>query len=230
MKGHARMSGLSGISFAVLFVISLIFVQRAPGIGASDNTYATFYRDGNGGNLVTAGLYLVPFAGIAFLWFMAATRTLVLGLPTTASQIPRVLQHASGILFVAMVFAGTAMVGAVALLSVFSDNPPPSPDIARGLSSAGYGMVFVYGVRAAGMFLITTTTLARACGLMNRWLVLVSYLAGAFLLVSTTFHPAILLVFPGWVTLVSVLALVRAGRLGDDQLATDYRLGDGFEA
>jgi hypothetical protein len=36
-----------------------------------------------------------------------------------------------------------------------------------------------------------------------------SYLLAAFLLVSTTFHPAILLVFPAWVLLVSILLLVR---------------------
>ena len=215
MKGHARLSGLSGLVFAVLFVIALVFVQRAPGLGASDSAYANFYTSGNGSNLVTSGLYLVPFAGIAFLWFMAATRTLVLALPNNASPIPRFLQHASGILFVAMTFAGSALVGAVALLSVFSTNPTPAPDVARSLSSAGYGLVFVFGVRAAGMFLLTTTTLARACGLMNKWIALVSYLAGTFLLVSTTFHPAILLVFPAWVVLVSVLALVRAGRLED---------------
>jgi hypothetical protein len=212
------MSGLSGIVFAVLFVVGLIFVQRAPGVGASDDTYADFYRNGHGSDLVTAGLYLVPFAGIAFLWFMAATRTLVLGLPNTASPIPRFLQHASGVLFVAMMFAGSALVGAVALLTVFADNPVPAPDIARTLTSAGYGMVFVFGVRAAGMFLLTTTTLARSCGLMSRVVAVISYLAGTFLLVSTTFHPVILLVFPAWVTLVSVLALLRAGRLVDATL------------
>jgi hypothetical protein len=211
------MSGLAGITFAILFVVALILVHRAPGITASDDDYAAFYRDGSG-DLVTVGLYVVPFAGIAFLWFMAAIHTFVLGLPNTASPIQRYLQQASGGLFVAMMFAGTALVGAVALLQVFSDNPVPSPDIARTMASAGYGLVFVFGVRAAGMFLLTTTTLARSCGLMSTPLAVVSYLAGAFLLFSTTFYPAVLLVFPGWVALVSVLALVRSTRL--DQAVT----------
>ena len=39
-----------------------------------------------------------------------------------------------------------------------------------------------------------------------------SYLGATFLLVSTTFHPAILLVFPGWVLLLSVVLLVVARR------------------
>jgi hypothetical protein len=212
------MSGLSGIVFAGLFVAALILLKRAPDLHDSDSTFAAFYRDGNGGSLVAVGLYIVPFAGIAFLWFMAATRTLVLTLPNRASEIPRFLQMASGVLFVATLFGGSALMGAVALLTDFSNHPAPAPDIARSLTGAGYGMVFVYGVRAAGMFLITTTTLARSCGLMNRWFAVISYVAGAFLLVSTTFHPAILLVFPGWVTLVSVLALIRSNSLRPTRL------------
>jgi hypothetical protein len=69
----------------------------------------------------------------------------------------------------------------------------------------------VFGVRAAGMYMITTTTLGRAVGLFPRWVAVVGYLAAAFLLVSTTFHPAILLVFPIWTVLVSGVLLVRAG-------------------
>jgi hypothetical protein len=204
MRGHARVTGLAGLAFAALFVVALVFVRRAPGVGASDADYASFYAKGSG-DLVTAGLYLVPFAGIAFLWFMAAARELVQPPPGTR----QFLQQASGVLFVALTFAGTALVGAVALLTEFSDNPLPGPDIARALTSGGYGMVFVFGVRAAGMFLLTTTGLARANGLMSKPIAVLSYLAGAFLLVSTTFHPAVLLVFPAWVALVSVLALIR---------------------
>jgi hypothetical protein len=213
VKANARKSALSGIAFAVLFVVALVLVHRTPGLAVPDSDYTNFYRDNNGGDLVTAGLYIVPFAGIAFLWYVAATRTLVLTPTNTASDIPRWLQLGSGVVFVAMLFVGTALVGAVSLLTVFSSTPLPPPDVARALSSAGYGVVFVYGVRAAGMFLITTTTLARSGGLLSTWLAIVSYVAGAFLLISTTFHPAVLLVFPGWVVLMSVVALVRAGEL-----------------
>jgi hypothetical protein len=207
------MSGVAGLAFTVLFVIALVLVARTPGLSDSDAVYSAFYQSGHGSDLVTVGLYVVPFAGIAFLWFMAAVRTLLLGLPNTASPVHRVLQQASGGLFVAMMFAGTALVGAIALLTVFSDNPVPSADIARTMTSAGFGMMFVFGVRAAGMFLLTTTRIARSCGLMTTPVAILSYVAGLFLLVSTTFHPAILLVFPGWVALVSVLALVRSRRL-----------------
>jgi hypothetical protein len=212
---HARVTAFSGVLFAGLFTAALVLVRQAPGLGVPDSVYTSFYREGPGNVLVTAGLYVVPFAGIAFLWHMSAARTLVESLPGPRSAMPSWLQLASGVVFVAMLFAGMATVGAVALLTVFSEAPLPPPDVARALAATGYGMVFVFGVRASGMFMITTTTLARRRGLLPRAVTLPSYLAAALLLFSTTFHPSILLVFPGWVLLVSGTVLLKARRLRD---------------
>lgn len=209
VTGFGRMAGISGLAFAVLMVVAMVLVAQAPGVAAPNSTYANFYSSGRGSLLVTLGLYIVPFAGIAFLWYMSATRARLQALarPST-SDIQNWLQLASGVVFVCMLFAGTAAVGAIALLTVFSNVPLPSPEIARTLTSAGYGLVFVYGVRAAGMFMITTTTLARGTRTLPKWLGVLSYLAATFLLVSTTFHPIILMVFPAWIVLMSVVMLV----------------------
>jgi hypothetical protein len=202
---HARTAGASGVVFAGLLTASLVLVRQGPGLADPDAAYAAFYASGAQSLLVTVGLYLVPFAGIAFLWHMIAVRMLVPHSPSVGWW----LQLASGVLFVAMLFIGTAAVGGVALLGRFSTVPASDPDVARALAGVGYATVFVFGVRAAGMYMITTTGLARRAGAMPGPLALVGYLAAAFLLVSTTFHPAIMLVFPGWVLLVSVLLLVR---------------------
>jgi hypothetical protein len=102
-----------------------------------------------------------------------------------------------------------AAAGAVSLLTRYSDAPLPGPDVARGLSAVGYALVFVFGVRAAGMYMITTTGLARTAGVFPGPVAVISYLAAVGLLVSVTFHPAILLVFPAWVLMVSIVLLVH---------------------
>jgi hypothetical protein len=205
----ARTAGWSGLLFAGLLVASLLLVSRVPGLGDSDAAYRSFYA-GGAETLTVVGLYLVPFAGIACLWHMIATRTLMqVRRPGSWTEVPHWLHLAASVIFVCLLFAGTAAVGAVALLTEFSSAPLPGPDVARALSSLGYALVFVYGVRAAGMYMLTTTGLMRTAQLLPRPLVLLSYLAAAFLLLSVTFHPAILLVFPGWVLMVSIVLLVH---------------------
>jgi hypothetical protein len=205
--GSARTAAFSGIAFAVLFTLGLVLVNQIPRLDSPDSTYTAFYTTGSGGVLVTVGLYLVPFAGIAFLWFMMAFRALL----DRPADLTQGLQLASGVAFVCMLFAGTAAAGAVALMLYFANVPAPPVSVDRVLSSIGYALVFVYGVRVAGMFTITTTTLARKAGMMPGWLAVVSYLMAAFLLVTTTTQPATLLVYPAWVLILSFV-LVRSAR------------------
>jgi hypothetical protein len=212
--GYARVTGLLGVAFAVLFAVALVLVHRSPALGVSDADYATFYRDGGRTILVTVGLYLVPFAGIAFLWHVTTVRLLVRTLTPAPSAIPFGLQVVSGVLFVGLLFAGAASAGAVALLQDLNDGPLPAADVGRALSGVGYALVFVYATRMAGMYTITTTTLLRTAGLLPRWFALLSYLMAAAMLVATTFNPAVLLVFPGWVALAGLIVLVRTGRSG----------------
>lgn len=204
----AKTAVFSGIAFAALFTAGLVLVNQIPRLDSPDSIYTAFYSAGSGGVLVTVGLYLVPFAGIAFLWFTMAFRAL-LDRPAGPTEG---LQMASGVAFICMLFAGTAAAGAVALMLHFADVPAPPVSVDRVLSSVGYGLVFVYGVRVAGMFAITTTTLARRAGLIPGWLAVLSYLMAVFLLVTTTTQPATLLVFPAWVLFMSV-ALLRSTRI-----------------
>lgn len=204
---NAQVAAVTGVAFAVLFTLGLVLVNQIPRLDSPDSAYTAFYTTGSGGVLVTVGLYLVPFAGIAYLWFMMAFRALL----DRPADLTQGLQLASGVAFVCMLFAGTAAAGAVALMLHFASVPAPPASVDRVLSSIGYGLVFVYGVRVAGMFTITTTTLARRAGLMPGWLAVISYLMAVFLLVTTTTQPATLLVYPAWVLLLS-LVLLRSTR------------------
>jgi hypothetical protein len=210
-RALGRMSALSGIVFAALFVVAMLLLQRAPKLGDPDSVYQAFYVEG-GEALATLGLHVVPFAGIALLWNLSATRAMFQAVPQQFSPVQAWLQMAAGLLFLCMMFVGSAAVGAVALLGVFEVTPLPAPEVARALAAVGYGLMFVFGVRMAGMYMITTIGMAGAAGLLPRWLALIGYLAAAFLLVSTTYHPVVLLVFPAWVVVVSVVLLLRAGR------------------
>ena len=205
----ARLSAVSGLVFAGLVTAALVLVHRSPNLATSDADYAAFYGAGGRTVLVTVGTSLVPFAGIAFLWHLTATRLLVRARTPQPSAIPFGLQGLAGALLVTLLFAGTAAAGTVALVRDLTDAPLPGADVGRSLTGLGYALVFVYGTRAAGMYVITTTTLLRNAALLPRWAAVVGYLMATVMLLVTTFDPAVLLVLPAWVVLVAVLLLVR---------------------
>ena len=152
-RAYTRVSAVSGIVFAGLFVTALVLVRKAPGIAAPDRVYADFYTVGKGNVLVTAGLYIVPFAGIAYLWHMSATRTLIESLPGASSGFP--------------VGCGACGMGSPACSSRVrrlwapwpcsrSSRPPrcrPPRWRARSPPPATAWSCSVFGVRAAGMYI-----------------------------------------------------------------------------
>lgn len=209
-RGAARIAAVSGLVFAVLFVAALVLLHRAPSLSAPDSDYAAFYAGGGDVVFVAVGLYLVPLSGIAFLWHMTAMRALLDTLTPAPSAMAHGLHLLSGVLFVAMVFAGTAAAGAIALAVYLDQAPVADPGVARTLAAVGYGLVFVFAVRAGGMFAITTTTLLRAGGVLSRPVTWIGYLLAGFLLLTATTNPAAALVFPAWVLLVAGSLLVHA--------------------
>jgi hypothetical protein len=134
---YARLSSITGIAFAVLLVAALVLVHSAPNLKASEADFTAFYASSNTA-LVTVGLYLVPFAGIAFLWHMNTVRLLIRTRTPSPSAIPDGLQLLAGSLFVALLFAGTAAAGAVALLKDLGAGPLPSMDVACSPSATAW--------------------------------------------------------------------------------------------
>ena len=206
-KNAARIAAVSGFLFAGLFVATFVLLHRVPRLGDPDQAYAAFYAGGGDQIFVAVGLYLVPYAGIAFLWHMTAIRNVLDTLTPSPSAMAHGLNLLSGAIFVTLMFAGTAAVGAVAFGIYFGHSPAEDPPVARALTAVGYGLVFIFAVRGAGMFALTTTTLLRNAGVLSKIPSVVAYLLAIFLLVAVTNNPVAVLVFPAWVVLISVFLL-----------------------
>ena len=72
-----RAAGIAGLAFTVLFVVSIVLLRARPAAGSSTQEIADFYLNRDAGRIALVGLYLAPFAGIAFLWFIAAVRAMI---------------------------------------------------------------------------------------------------------------------------------------------------------
>ncbi|MFN0141967.1 MAG: hypothetical protein ACKVP6_00790, partial [Mycobacterium sp.] len=68
-----------------------------------------------------------------------------------------------------------------------------------------------YALRMASVFMMSLATIWLRTGLMPRWLVLLSYAAALTLMIGGDTTMWLVLAFPVWVLIVSVLFLVRAG-------------------
>jgi hypothetical protein len=200
-------AGVAGLVFAGLFISSLALLYRTPAKGSSAAEISAWYLQNQAKTIGVVGLYLAPFAGIAFLWFVAAVRSRI---GAYEDRFFATVFLGSGILFVGMLYAAAAAAGASLAAIKFQGAPPPTADIfvfARGLA---YTFLFVYGIRAAGVFMIVSSTIGFRTGTLPRWLVLVGYLGALVQLFSVSYSRGFAFIFPSWVVLVSVEILRRA--------------------
>ena len=159
----------------------------------------------NGVTHVVIALNLVPFAGVAFLWFVGALRD---RLGAREDRFFATVFLGSGVLVLAMLFAAAAVVGAIII--AFHSAPEelinsPAFYFGRGLA---YGMINIYLVKTASVFMITTSTIALYTRLTPRWLAIGGYAVAAVLLVGSYYVDWSLLVFPFRVLLVSTCILL----------------------
>jgi hypothetical protein len=204
-----RAAGVAGLAFAVLFTASLALLRSHPAGGSTAQEIRDFYVRDQAGSVAVVGVYLVPFAGIAFLWFVATVRHLI---GDREDRFFGTVFLGSGLLFVAMLFIAAGVGGALLIAVRFQDEPVPSADTVVAVRSLAFGFLFVYAMRMAAVFMIVVSTIGRRLGLLPSPLIWAGYVAAAVLMLNVSYHEAFTLVFPAWVVAVSVMILRRDRR------------------
>ena len=69
-----RAAGVAGLLFSALFIFSLVAARPPASQAQSGEALATWYAGESQVMLAIVGLYTIPFAGIAFLWFIGVVR------------------------------------------------------------------------------------------------------------------------------------------------------------
>jgi hypothetical protein len=202
-----RAAGFAGLAFAVLFGASVVLLRNHPSGDSTAAEIRDFYVGANAGKVALVGIYLAPFAGIAFLWFIAVVRNLI---GDREDRFFATVFLGSGLLFVAMLFISAGAAGALMAAVKFQGEPVPSPGTVVTIRSLAFGFLFVYAMRMAAVFMIVVSTIGKRLGIFPRWLVVVGYLAALVLILNISYSATLVLVFPAWVAAVSVLILSRA--------------------
>jgi hypothetical protein len=194
-----RAAAVAGIIFSVLLTVSLLIIRLS--VIAKSRDLSAWLSDSFHQNIIAFALNLVPFAGIAFLWFIGVVRD---HLGTREDRLFATVFLGSGLLFVAMLFA-TAAVGGV-LAANFADAVPESAGNAVWEFELQVTSTFlnIYAMRMAGVFMIVTATLALRTAFLPRWFVFFGYICALILLLTINFVPWIGFLLPLWVFMVSL--------------------------
>jgi len=197
-----RAAAIAGILFSVLLITSQVLVWislpttlEAPAIDVIRES-----------RKVSLAFNLVPFAGIAFLWFIAVVRN---RLGAREDRFFATVFLGSGLLYVAMIFTSAALAGGV--IRVLSKTPEilvqtGAYDLVR---AEIYQAMNVYGIKMAGVFMFSTSTILLRTGIVPRWIPVLGYAFGAILLLSIGIIVWIPLLFPVWVFVVSAAILIE---------------------
>ena len=196
-----RAAAIAGILFSVLLITSLALVRIS--VPAEPKDAGEWLSEN--GKTVSLALNLVPFAGIAFLWFIGVVRD---RLGEHEDRFFATVFLGSGLLFLAMLFASAAVAGG--MISIYGVSPAQL--IESGLYTFGrtvtYEIMNVYTMKMAGVFMISTCTLSLRTGIIPRWMAFLGLGLALFLLLSTGVFYWAPLVFPLWVLLISVHILI----------------------
>jgi hypothetical protein len=198
-----RAAAIAGIVFAVLISTSIVLIRLALPEDLSGANAAAWLQGNT--TTVSLALTLVPFAGIAFLWFMGVVRD---RLGTLEDRFFSTVFFGSGLLFLAMMFASAAIAGGIlASYAIAADTLIKSGVISFGRAIM-YTITNVYAIRMAGVFMISLGTIWIRTRVMPRLFVFLTYALALVLLVSSNLSLWLILVFPTWVFVISTYILI----------------------
>ncbi len=199
-----KAAAVAGIIFSVLFITSLGLCLRA--LPTTLDTAAELASLQTNRQIVILALNLVPFAGIAFLWFMGVVRDL---LGTNEDQFFATVFLGSGLLFLAMIFTGAAATGSVMLLSDESTSQTAASLYNIG-SRFAREIVINYAIRMAGVFMISTSTLFLRTRVVPRWIAFLGYGLSLVMLLRVGHIERlgwVVMFLPLWILLLSIYVL-----------------------
>ena len=186
-----------GVVHAVLFLLAFVLLAGAPGPESTNDEIIAYYSSSAGSLPSLVGLYIMPFAVIAFMWFIRGPPDV--GGVVGPTREPALLKPAVGQRDPVRGNAlGSGRGARVLAANTAFNNGSIDPELARQFPLYGSTVNIVFGVRMAAIFVFTTSNIGRTAGVLPRWFANLGFAVGVFMLLSVTLDQALVLVFPTW--------------------------------
>jgi hypothetical protein len=202
-----RAAAVSGIIFALLLGAALVLINVSTPVDISKS--GAWLSDSAKRRYVAIALNLVPFAGIAFLWFIGVVRDRI---GQREDRFFATVFFGSGLLFIATLFAAAALAGGLIADATLRNSAGFDPTTVASGRQVTSLLLRVYAMRMAGVFTMSTATVLLRTHTAPRWIAILGIAVAVVLLVTLGLSPWFYLLFPSWVALLSVDLLWRSFR------------------
>jgi hypothetical protein len=209
-----RAAAVAGIVFSVFLIAALVLLKLS--IPADPRVAGSWLTDPGRRTAVNVALSLIPFAGIAFLWFVGVLRDRI---GHREDRLFATVFLGSGLLFVAMLFVTAAVAGGLIAAASRSSSPLGADVLSLGRDVTGL-LLNVYSMRMAAVFTLTTVTIARRTEIVSRWLTVTGVVVALVLLVVVSFSDWVELLFPAWILALSIDILVAGPKVSPGSTRT----------
>jgi hypothetical protein len=196
-----RAAAIAGILFSVLLTTALVLLR----LSVPTDPLEPGAWLGTSSKQVMVGLHMVPFAGIAFLWFIAVLRD---RLGEAEDRFFATVLLGSGFAFLTLLFVAAAAAGAIIVAAGTKPDALTHSGAYTFARAFAYTVMNIYALKAAAVFMISTSTLTIYTGIAASWIAYLGYALALFLLLGGGFTDWTFLVFPLWVLLMSVDVLI----------------------
>ena len=197
-----RSAALAGILFSLLIATSMILLRSGAIVDPAEIGPEWLQAGSAAASVV---LVLVPFAGIAFLWFTGVMRDL---LGDLEDKFFATVFLGSGIILVVMMYVWAAAYGAIFGTYQAVGDTLADFDIFVYATSFTNQIISNYFLRMAGVYMLSTASLWTRTSAVPRWLSIITFIVAlSFLLFAGMLRWA-RFIFPAWVLLVSVYILI----------------------
>jgi len=208
-----RAAAFAGIAFSLILGSALVLVRIA--VPANPTDAGNWVEDGWRKEAVILALSLVPFAGLAFLWFIGVIRDRI---GAAEDRLFATVFLGTGLLFVAMLFVSAATAAGLLEAETKGDTAI-SPEVWSFARHTTYLVLTVYAMRMAGIFMLVTTTIMTRLRNIPRWLTAVGLVVAMVLLLTVESLAWAVMLFPLWVLILSIHFLIHPPA----DRASDYR-------
>jgi hypothetical protein len=197
-----RAAAIAGILFSVLLMTSMILFRNIGTVAPADISKDWLARSANSASLA---LSLVPFAGIAFLWFTGVIRD---WLGDREDKLFATVFLGSGLIFVVLLFIWAATLGAILGIHAAAATRLIDDDVYIFGATFMNEIIGNYTLRMAGVYMLSISSLWTRTGVMPRWLTIITTIVAlGYLFFAGSVREA-RYIFPAWVFLISVYILV----------------------